>query len=83
MSAESGRRLNVDTIFEGSVQKLGDQLRITAQLVDAANGYQFWSERFDRSNDVRFLRRDHACDRKTAESGTTGQGTGGGACEEA
>jgi TolB-like protein/Tfp pilus assembly protein PilF/DNA-binding XRE family transcriptional regulator len=45
---EIGRRLNVDTILEGSVQKVGERLRITAQLVDAANGFQFWSERFDR-----------------------------------
>jgi TolB-like protein/Tfp pilus assembly protein PilF len=45
---EIGRRLNVDTILEGSVQKAGDRLRITAQLVDAENGFQFWSERFDR-----------------------------------
>jgi TolB-like protein/Tfp pilus assembly protein PilF/DNA-binding XRE family transcriptional regulator len=45
---EIGRRLNVDTILEGSVQKVGHRLRVTAQLVDAANGFQFWSERFDR-----------------------------------
>jgi TolB-like protein/Tfp pilus assembly protein PilF len=45
---EIGRRLNVETILEGSVQKVGDRLRITAQLVDAGNGFQFWSERFDR-----------------------------------
>jgi TolB-like protein/DNA-binding XRE family transcriptional regulator len=43
-----GRRLNVDSILEGSVQRVGDRLRVTAQLVDAANGFQFWSERFDR-----------------------------------
>jgi TolB-like protein/Flp pilus assembly protein TadD len=45
---EIGRKLNVDTILEGSVQKVGDRLRVTAQLVDAANGFQFWSEHFDR-----------------------------------
>jgi TolB-like protein/Flp pilus assembly protein TadD len=45
---EIGRRLNVDTILEGSVQKVAHRLRVTAQLVDAANGFQFWSERFDR-----------------------------------
>jgi TolB-like protein/Tfp pilus assembly protein PilF/DNA-binding XRE family transcriptional regulator len=45
---EIGRRLNVDTILEGSVQKVGHRLRVTAQLVDAANGFQFWCERFDR-----------------------------------
>lgn len=45
---EIGRRLNVDTILKGSVQNVGDRLRVTAQLVDVANGFQFWSERFDR-----------------------------------
>ena len=45
---EIGRLLNVDTILEGSIQKLGDRLRITAQLIDAGNGFHFWSERFDR-----------------------------------
>jgi TolB-like protein/Flp pilus assembly protein TadD/DNA-binding XRE family transcriptional regulator len=45
---EIGRRLNVDTILEGSVQKADDRLRVTVQLVDAANGFQMWSGRFDR-----------------------------------
>lgn len=45
---EVGRRLNVDTVLEGSVQKVGDRVRVTAQLIDACNGYHFWSERFDR-----------------------------------
>jgi TolB-like protein/DNA-binding XRE family transcriptional regulator len=44
---EIGRRLNVDTILEGSIQKVGDRLRVTAQLIDAGNGFHFWSERFD------------------------------------
>jgi TolB-like protein/Tfp pilus assembly protein PilF len=47
-SREIGRRLNVETILEGSIQKLGDRLRVTAQLVDAGSGFQFWSQRFDR-----------------------------------
>ena len=45
---EIGRRLNVDTVLRGSVQRQGIRLRVTAQLVDAANGYHFWSDRFDR-----------------------------------
>ncbi len=45
---EIGRRLNVDTILEGSVQRVHDRLRVTAQLIDAGNGFHFWSERFDR-----------------------------------
>jgi serine/threonine-protein kinase len=42
------RRLNVRHVLEGSVRKAGSRLRVTAQLVDAANGYQLWSERYDR-----------------------------------
>jgi TolB-like protein/Tfp pilus assembly protein PilF/DNA-binding XRE family transcriptional regulator len=45
---EIGRLLNVDTILEGSIQKVGDRLRVTAQLIDAGNGFHFWSQRFDR-----------------------------------
>ena len=45
---EIGRRLNVDTILEGSIQRVGDRLRVTAQLIDAGNGFQFWSQQFDR-----------------------------------
>ncbi len=44
-----GERLKVKTVLGGSVRKSGDRLRITAQLVDVANGYQFWSERYDRT----------------------------------
>ena len=45
---EIGRRLNVETALEGSVRKAGKRLRITAQLVNVADGYHLWSERFDR-----------------------------------
>jgi TolB-like protein/Tfp pilus assembly protein PilF/DNA-binding XRE family transcriptional regulator len=45
---EIGRRLNVDTILEGSIQRVGDRLRVTAQLIDAGSGFHFWSQRFDR-----------------------------------
>ncbi len=43
-----GRALNVAAIMEGSVRKAGDHVRVTAQLVDAGNGYHLWSENFDR-----------------------------------
>jgi TolB-like protein/tetratricopeptide (TPR) repeat protein len=43
-----GRQLNVATVLEGSIQKSGDRLRITTQLVDVAGGFHLWSERFDR-----------------------------------
>ncbi len=43
-----GKLLNVDTILEGSVQKSGNQLRVTAQLINVADGYQLWSQKYDR-----------------------------------
>jgi len=43
-----GEQLNVRTVLEGSVRKAGDHLRITAQLINTANGYHMWSERYDR-----------------------------------
>jgi len=45
---EIGRKLNVGTVLEGSVRRSGNRVRVTAQLVDVANGYHLWSERFDR-----------------------------------
>lgn len=45
---EIGRKLNVGTLLEGSVRKAGDRVRITAQLVNVADGYHLWSERYDR-----------------------------------
>jgi TolB-like protein/Tfp pilus assembly protein PilF len=41
-------KLNVDKILEGSVRKLGHRVRITAQLINAADGYHLWSENYDR-----------------------------------
>ena len=46
--AEIGQALNVGTVLEGSVRKAGDQIRITAQLIDADEGYHLWSESYDR-----------------------------------
>ncbi len=43
-----GEQLNVRTVLEGSVRKVGDRLRITAQLVNVADGYHLSSERYDR-----------------------------------
>jgi eukaryotic-like serine/threonine-protein kinase len=45
---EIAARLNVRHLLEGSVRKAGGRVRVTAQLVDASNGYQLWSERYDR-----------------------------------
>jgi TolB-like protein len=43
-----GEELNVRTVLEGSVRKADNRLRISAQLVCAADGYHLWSERYDR-----------------------------------
>lgn len=43
-----GQRLKVRTILEGSVRRVGNHLRITAQLVNIADGYHLWSERYER-----------------------------------
>src|SRR6266478_2704264 len=43
-----GQKLNVKTVLEGSVQRAGDRLRITTQLINAADGYHVWSETYDR-----------------------------------
>ena len=43
-----GRKLDVGFLLEGSVRKSGNQLRITAQLINVENGYHLWSERYDR-----------------------------------
>jgi TolB-like protein/Tfp pilus assembly protein PilF len=40
--------LGVGAIVEGSVRRSGDRLRITVQLIDAADGFHLWSERYDR-----------------------------------
>jgi serine/threonine-protein kinase len=45
---EIGRVLNVGAVLEGSVRESGSRLRITAQLVNVADGFHVWSERFDR-----------------------------------
>jgi serine/threonine-protein kinase len=43
-----GAKLNVSTILEGTIRRAGTRLRITAQLSKASDGYQLWSERYDR-----------------------------------
>ena len=45
---EVGRKLKVHTVLEGSVRKADNRLRVTAQLIDVADGYHLWSERYDR-----------------------------------
>ena len=44
-----GRALNVSKLLEGSVRRAGSRVRITAELVNTSDGYQLWSETFDRN----------------------------------
>ena len=45
---EIGRKLKVSTVLEGSVRKMGNKVRITAQLINVADGYHLWAEQYDR-----------------------------------
>jgi len=56
--AEIGRRLGVATVLEGSVRQSGSRFRITAQLINAADGYHLYSETFDRELDDIFAIQD-------------------------
>jgi TolB-like protein/Flp pilus assembly protein TadD len=55
---EIGKKLKVSTVLEGSVRKMGNKLRITAQLVNVADGYHLWSERYDREMEDVFAIQD-------------------------
>jgi TolB-like protein len=55
---EIGTKLHVQTVLEGSVRKAGNQLRITAQLINVADGYHLWSETYDRKLDDVFAIQD-------------------------
>jgi len=46
--ADIARQLGVTALVEGSVRRVGDTVRVTAKLINAEDGFQMWSERFDR-----------------------------------
>ena len=56
--ADIGRQLNVGAVLEGSVQRAGNKIRITAQLIDVSNGFHIWSGNFDRDLDDVFAIQD-------------------------
>ena len=56
--ATIGRTLGVATVLQGSVRRAGNKVRVTAQLMDAQDGFQLWSERFDRDLDDIFAIQD-------------------------
>ena len=53
-----GRELGVRYVLEGSVRKVGNNLRVTGQMIDASTGAHVWAERFDRSSDDIFALQD-------------------------
>jgi serine/threonine protein kinase/tetratricopeptide (TPR) repeat protein len=55
---EVGAALNVKTVLEGSVRTAGRRVRVTVQLIDADNGFQLWSDRYDREMDDIFALQD-------------------------
>ncbi|MDP9179123.1 MAG: tetratricopeptide repeat protein, partial [Gemmatimonadota bacterium] len=56
--ADVGRKLHVSTVLDGSVRRMGNRVRITAQLVNVADGYQLWSDRYDREMEDIFAIQD-------------------------
>jgi len=57
-----GESLNVDLVLEGSVRKDGDRVRITAQLIDTADGYHHWSQTYNRHQEDIFAIQDEIAD---------------------
>ena len=53
-----GEKLNVAHVLEGSVRRSGEKVRITAQLIRAADGSHLWSESYDRTLDDIFVVQD-------------------------
>ena len=54
----AGEQLNASYVLEGSVRRAGDQLRITAKLVDTKKGHTVWAERYDRKLEAVFAIQD-------------------------
>jgi serine/threonine-protein kinase len=68
---EVAQKLGVGTVLEGSVRRAGSRIRITAQLINASDGYHIWSDRFDRELEDVFALQDEIAeliaDRLTTE----------------
>ena len=69
--AEVGRALNVATVLEGSVRKAGNRMRISVQLVKVVDGYQLWSETYDRTLEDIFAVQDDIAQSVLKELRTT------------
>src|SRR6059036_1875213 len=55
---EVGEKLNVGNVLEGSLQRQGNRVRVTAELIDARNGFRVWTETYDREMDGAFALQD-------------------------
>ena len=55
---EVGEKLNVGNVLEGSLQRQGNHVRVTAELIDARNGFRVWTETYDRELDGAFALQD-------------------------
>jgi len=60
---EIGRKLGVSHVVEGSIRRDGQQVRITAQLIRVADGFQVWSETYDRKLESVFALQDEIAER--------------------
>ncbi len=58
-----GRELNVGSVLEGSLQRSGNRIRVTTQLVSVTDGYHLWSERFDKEMEDLFAIEDQIAER--------------------
>src|SRR5207248_6866976 len=47
-ASEVGKKLNVQNVLEGTLQRDGDRIRITAELIEARNGFHLWSQTYER-----------------------------------
>ncbi len=65
-SGQIGQELGVRYVIEGSVRKAGNQVRVTAQLIDAATGAHVWADRYDRDLDDIFAVQDEISQSITA-----------------
>ena len=55
---EVGEKLNVGNVLEGSLQRQGNRVRVTAELTDARNGFRVWTETYDRELNGAFALQD-------------------------
>src|SRR6266446_3473028 len=56
--SEVGQKLNVGNVLEGSLQREGNRVRVTAELIDARTGFRVWTETYDRELDGAFALQD-------------------------